>query len=139
MEATARAFSQTEGRAGLTLGVLPSSHSCDMPDNRKSYQPPKGYPNPYIDLAIRTHLHLSASEGMEISSRNHIIILTADIVIALPGGAGTRSEIQLTIEYGKPLIIFDPKGKWKEFEVSPATHVKDIDGVILEMQKRIKY
>ena len=136
MEATAKAFSETEIRTGLTLGVLPSRYICDTPQNRKTFQSPIGYPNQYVDLPIRTHLHLSGLQGMENFSRNHIIILTADIVIALPGGAGTRSEIQLAIEYDKPLIIFNPKGEWDEFKTSPAIFVRDISRAITEILRQ---
>jgi predicted Rossmann-fold nucleotide-binding protein len=39
-------------------------------------------------------------------SRNHINVLSADAVVALPGGAGTRSEIDLAKRYGIPLIAY---------------------------------
>ena len=134
--AVAKAFSETKVRDGVILGVIPPRHICDTPQNRKIFQSPIGYPNQYIDIPIRTHLHLSGSKGLEVSSRNHIIILTADIVIALPGGTGTRSEIQLAIEYNKPLIILNPKGEWDEFKTSHAIFVLDISGAITEILRQ---
>lgn len=61
--------------------------------------PPAGYPNPYTEIVIRTQCPLSMHPmtGTELSSRNHINILSSDIVIALPGSSGTWSEIQLAI------------------------------------------
>jgi predicted Rossmann-fold nucleotide-binding protein len=38
-------------------------------------------------------------------------VLTGDIVIALPGGAGTRSEIALAERYGRPLFRLDPRAE----------------------------
>lgn len=42
-----------------------------------------------------THLPLSGPFGTEDRSRNHISILSSDVVVALPGGDGTSSELQL--------------------------------------------
>jgi len=33
-------------------------------------------------------------------------VLTADILIALPGGAGTLSEINLRLQYGKSVVLY---------------------------------
>lgn len=99
MTATSRAFAETPGRAGLCIGVLPGAE-----DGKGS---PVGYPNPWVEVAIRTHLPLSGAAGTGPDSRNHINILSADAVVALPGSAGTRSEIELAIRYGRPLALFD--------------------------------
>ena len=39
-------------------------------------------------------------------SRNHINVLSADAILALPGGSGTASEVELAVRYGKPVIAF---------------------------------
>jgi predicted Rossmann-fold nucleotide-binding protein len=39
-------------------------------------------------------------------SRNHINVLSADVLIALPGGEGTASELALARRYGRPAIAF---------------------------------
>merc|ERR1711924_582440 len=44
--------------------------------------------------------------GHTILSRNHICVLSADVVVALPGGAGTASEIQLAKQYGISVCLF---------------------------------
>jgi predicted Rossmann-fold nucleotide-binding protein len=49
-------------------------------------------------------------------SRNHLIVLSAHAVVALPGGEGTRSEIELALEYHTPLLLFAPKGEWAAYE-----------------------
>ncbi len=101
MAETAHAFTEVTNRKGKVIGVLPSQTSCDSAEERAAYRPPPGYPNSYTEIIIRTHLPDSGSQGKKISSRNHIIVLSADIVIALPGGPGTRSEIELALEYKK--------------------------------------
>src|SRR6516164_8475539 len=62
------------------------------------------------EIVIRTHLPYSGEEGRDTLSRNHINALTADLVVILPGGAGTLSELQLASEYGKDIMIFVGKG-----------------------------
>ena len=96
MASVARAFAETPGRLGQVIGVLPATDT-------HPYAPPAGYPNPWIDIAIRTHLPLRGA-GDDARSRNHINVLSADAVIALAGGAGTLSEVRLALAYARPLI-----------------------------------
>ncbi|MCE5203583.1 MAG: TIGR00725 family protein [Coriobacteriales bacterium] len=72
---------------GLVLGVLPDATA----DGASSY----------IDIAIRT--------GMG-DARNVVNVLSSDVVIALPGGSGTLSEVALALKSGKPVIVvgWDP-------------------------------
>lgn len=99
MTAASRAFVRTPDRAGLCIGVLPGRE-----DDGGA---PEGYPNPWVEVTIRTHLPLSGEAGTEPDSRNHINVLSADAVIALPGSAGTRSEIELALRYERPLALLD--------------------------------
>jgi predicted Rossmann-fold nucleotide-binding protein len=41
-------------------------------------------------------------------SRNHINVLSCAAIVALPGEAGTASEIALAIRYDKPVIAYSP-------------------------------
>lgn len=68
---------------GITVGILP----VDNPD----------WASQYIDIPIATGM------GM---ARNVINILSSDLIIALPGSAGTISEIALALKYGKEVILF---------------------------------
>lgn len=99
MAAVSEAFSETPGRQGLVIGVLP----CDGDDPVRAKA---GYPNRWVELAVRTHLPLSGTRGTEQDSRNHINVLTADVIVALPGGPGTASELALAVRYGRPAIAF---------------------------------
>jgi hypothetical protein len=55
-------------------------------------------------------LPYSGNRGSDPLSRNDINALTADLVVILPGGSGTFSELQLAWEYGKDIMIFVGKG-----------------------------
>jgi uncharacterized protein (TIGR00725 family) len=98
MAEVTRAFVATPSRAGLALAVLPGDAA--------SGEPPSGYPNPWVELAIRTHLPARGQHGADPDSRNHLNVLTADALIALAGGPGTRSELELAVRYGKPVCAF---------------------------------
>jgi uncharacterized protein (TIGR00725 family) len=102
MLAVSRAFAETTGRKGLIIGVLP----CREDD--PSCQPRTGYPNPYVEVAIKTHLPLSGPRGVEALSRNHVNVLSSDAIVALPGGLGTSSETRLALRYNRPIIAFLP-------------------------------
>jgi uncharacterized protein (TIGR00725 family) len=66
---------------GLTIGIIPGY------DNKEA--------NSYIDLVIPTGLGLA---------RNVLVVKTADVVVALPGSAGTLSEIAYCLQFGIPVI-----------------------------------
>lgn len=100
MAAVSRAFVAVENRRGMCLGILPAARAGSMPVCAA------GYPNPWVEIPIMTHLSARGDEGKSAQSRNHINILTSDVVIALPGGCGTASEIELAVHYKKPVIIF---------------------------------
>lgn len=100
MASVSRAFSATPNRAGLVVGVLPG----EVGD--AGYRAKPGYPNTWVELAIRTHLPLSGARGTEPLSRNHLNVLSSDVLVALPGGSGTASELRLARRYGRPAIAF---------------------------------
>jgi uncharacterized protein (TIGR00725 family) len=98
MASVSQAFVETPGRAGMCLGVLKGS----VEGGRYLAL---GGPNPFVELAVRTHLPDSGQRGTEPSSRNHINVLTADVVVVLPGGPGTQSELELALLYGRPAVV----------------------------------
>ena len=97
MTAVSRAFCSIAERRGLCIGVVPGDASGRAPD---------GYPNPFVELAIRTHLPLRGPGGGDALSRNHVNVLSSDVIVALPGGAGTRSEVGRALRYSRPLVAF---------------------------------
>jgi uncharacterized protein (TIGR00725 family) len=100
MLAVSRAFVQAPKKRGICIGILP----CFSETERS--RPKEGYPNPYVELPIFTHLPFSGSRGKDDLSRNHINVLSSDVIIALPGEAGTASEVSLALDYDKPAIAF---------------------------------
>lgn len=98
MTSVARAFRENARDEALVIGILPSLETGEA-------GVPEGYPNPWVDVPIRTHLGARGRLGATLGSRNHINVLTADAVIALPGGAGTRTEIELSLHYERPTIV----------------------------------
>lgn len=87
MEAASRGVKQT---GGITLGILPGNSPKEA--------------NPYIDIAIATGLGYS---------RNSLVVMNSDVIIAIDGQYGTLSEIAYGCIYGKKIIglgTWDIKG-----------------------------
>jgi uncharacterized protein (TIGR00725 family) len=99
MAAVSQAFHETAGRRGLVIGVIPSSSSDPA-------EPKRGYPNPWVEVPIFTHLPLTGERGTDPLSRNPINLLSSDVVIFLPGRSGTASEAQLAVGYQTPSIAY---------------------------------
>lgn len=115
MAATSRAFTRTHPRAGLALGILRGDLDGRLlPD----------YPNEHVEIPIATHL---AEGETEFGSRNHLNVLTADVVIALPGAVGTRAEIKLSLGYGKSIVVHEV---WRE-EFPGVPSFSDVSGAIV--------
>jgi uncharacterized protein (TIGR00725 family) len=99
MTAVSQAFAAIPHREGLVIGILPCREGHPS-------VPKNGYPNRWVDIAIPTHLPLSGEQGTDPMSRNHLNILASDVILALPGGPGTSSEITLAVRYQKPILAF---------------------------------
>lgn len=120
MEASARG---AKDGGGLTIGILPEKDSYKV--------------SRYIDIPIVT--------GMG-DARNYINVVSSDVVVALPGKAGTISEIALALKNSKKVILlnFDTQGlfdTYKEIGLlqiagSPEEVVRIIKKEILKIQTR---
>lgn len=113
MEAVSRAFHGVADRRGLVIGILPTAQApeAETGPGRAVVPPatlatPDGYPNPWVELEIRTHLYALGLRGTDIDSRNHVNVLSSDVVVALPGGPGTASEVALAVRYQRPVIVW---------------------------------
>ena len=100
MRAVTRAFVKVPGRLGLALAVIPT----DAGNSR--WTPLAGYPNPWVEVPIYTHLDRGGPVGDEPTSRNHLNVLTSTVVVLLPGGLGTISEARLALRYERPCVAF---------------------------------
>ena len=128
MEAVSRAFYARPGRKGIVLGIIPGQAA-----HGTCHSLP-GYPNPWVELPVFTHLPLRGGQGAEPLSRNHINILTSSVIVALPGRFGTASEVRLALQYKKPLIAYVcHRGQIPDLppQVPAADDLKKITGFIL--------
>jgi uncharacterized protein (TIGR00725 family) len=100
MTAVSRAFVEAQPATGISIGIVP----CAGLDDRA--EPKAGYPNAFVQLPILTHLPYSGPLGRHDLSRNHINVLSSAAIVALPGGDGTVSEVELAVRYGKPVVAF---------------------------------
>jgi uncharacterized protein (TIGR00725 family) len=90
--AEAAAGARSEG--GLTIGILPGTQLSDA--------------NPHIDVALATGLGYT---------RNSLVAMNADVLIAVDGEYGTLSEIAYARIYGKTVVGL---GTWEVKGVIPA-------------------
>ncbi len=104
MEAASRGAAQ-EG--GTIIGILPGSDKVEA--------------NPHITFPIPTGLGVA---------RNVLVVRTADVLIALPGGPGTLSEIALALNIGKPVVDL---GEWKIEETRTASTADEAVLLALEL------
>lgn len=88
MEAAGRG-AQAEG--GLTVGIVPSERFDEA--------------NDACDIVIPTGLGWA---------RNAVNVLSADLVVAIGGRAGTLSEIAYAWAYGKTVVAFTTAGGWSQ-------------------------
>jgi len=111
MEAVSRAFFETSPRRGIVIGIVPAEvHGLRELEERNAadidYRLPPGYPNDWVELTIYTHLPHSGADGTLHTSRNHVNVLSADAIVAMPGREGTESEIWLATQYGVPIVAY---------------------------------
>jgi len=105
MEAIARGF---KAGGGLTIGIIPGYNKNDA--------------NPFIDIVIPTGLGLA---------RNVLVVKSADVVVALPGEAGTLSEIAYCLQFDIPVISL------KSWDIPGIIKVETIDEAVREVKKRL--
>jgi predicted Rossmann-fold nucleotide-binding protein len=98
MEAAAEGFVAVRDRAGMSIGIIPREPDgpFDRPNRSVEGRP---YPNACVEIAIFTPLPARASDWQTTPVRNHINVLTPHAIIALPGGPGTRNELDMAAFY----------------------------------------
>lgn len=102
MTEVSKGFAQIQDRAGSVIGIIPGSIDNEV----GNYKALPGYPNQWVEIKIYTHLPYSGGRGLDCQSRNHINVLSSDVIIVLPGELGTVSEALLAIRYNKPIIAW---------------------------------
>lgn len=124
MTSVSRAFTAVKPRLGMSIGCLPTE-----PENGQYICRPN-YPNPYIEIPIITPLGINGLPGQpdDAITRNHVNILTATIVIALPGSVGTKNEVELAIKFNKPIVLFGPQEAFDGF-VASVTRLREMSQI----------
>ncbi|WGY73155.1 DNA-binding protein [Burkholderia cepacia] len=125
MLAVARAFAGVPGRAGRSIGILPT-----QADPVAGFVPLDGYPHPFVDIPILTPLPRREPDAdPQTINRNHVNVLSSDLIVALPGGHGTAQEIALAQRWRKPLVCFGPDGAFQTL-AADAMCTSSLDDVI---------
>ena len=106
MMAVCRGFKHGKG---VTIGILPGYSKKDA--------------NKYIDLAIPTGLGLA---------RNLLVVKTGDVVVALPGAAGTLSEIAYCLQFGIPVISLN------SWDIDGVIKVKTVDDAVKKVKELLR-
>ena len=106
MEAVCKGF---KAENGLTLGIITGYDKKDA--------------NRYIDLVIPTGLGLA---------RNVLVVKSADVIVALPGEAGTLSEIAYALQFSIPVISL------QSWDIPGVIKVNTVQEAIAEVKRLIK-
>jgi uncharacterized protein (TIGR00725 family) len=117
MAAAAEGFVANIGRAGFSIGIVPREPDGPF-DQPNSDIDGRLYPNPYVEIAIHTPLPPRVVDWRSAPARNHVNVLPADGIIALPGGVGTNNEIEMAAAYRGEMAR--PRGERRGVLVGPA-------------------
>jgi uncharacterized protein (TIGR00725 family) len=105
MRAVCKGFNSNKS---LTIGIIPSYDKNDA--------------NEFVDIVIPTGIGLA---------RNLLVVKTADVVVALPGEAGTLSEIAYCLQFKIPVISL------KSWDIPGVIKVDTIEQAIKQVKKRL--
>ena len=106
MEAVSSGF---KAAGGLTLGIIPG------------YE--KNTANKHVDIVLPTGLGLA---------RNVLVVKAADVVVALPGEAGTLSEIAYCLQFGIPVISL------KSWDIPGVIKVKTVEEAVKKVRQVLR-
>ena len=110
MTSASEAFCKVENRQGLCIGIVPTETNKEL-----GFVPKQNYPNPWVEICITTPLATFDGNEPNQISRNHICVLSSDVIVALPGSKGTQNEVNLAIRFQKNIILFGPEKAMRDF------------------------
>ncbi|MGQ3227101.1 MAG: DNA-binding protein, partial [Hydrogenophaga sp.] len=70
-------------------------------------------------------------------TRNHVNVLSSDVVVALPGAHGTRDEVRLCLAFHKPVIAFGPRAQFADMP-GELLVVQRLERVVAFIEDRLK-
>jgi uncharacterized protein (TIGR00725 family) len=94
---------------GLTIGIIPGYDKKDA--------------NEFVDVVIPTGMGLA---------RNVLVVKAVDVVVALPGEAGTLSEVAYCLQFKIPVISL---GSW---DIKGVIKVSSIEEAVKKVNKILK-
>ncbi len=94
---------------GLTIGIIPSYD--------------KNTANEFVDIVIPTGLGLA---------RNVLVVQSADVVVALPGEAGTLSEIAYSLQFRIPVVSLN------SWDIPGVIQVKTVDEAVDKVKELLE-
>jgi len=106
MEAACQGF---KAGNGVTIGILPGYDKKDA--------------NRYVDICLPTGLGLA---------RNVLVVKSADVVIALPGEAGTLSEIAYCLQFGIPVISL------RSWDIPGVIKAESVEEAVAKVKELVK-
>lgn len=106
MEAVCSGF---KASGGLTIGIIPSYD--------------KNTANEFVDIVIPTGLGLA---------RNVLVVQSADVVVALPGEAGTLSEIAYGLQFSIPVVSLN------SWDIPGVIQVKTVDEAVDKVKELLE-
>lgn len=113
MDASARG---ARDQGGITVGILPDNSI----------------------RRVSEHIQIPIVTGMG-DARNNINVLTSNIVVACPGGAGTISEIALALKNRKQVILFnfDTGAVFEDYRRKGLLFEAETPEAVIELIKRL--
>lgn len=135
MAAAAEGFVAIADRQGLSIGMVPRDPTgpIDAPNRTADGRP---YPNPFVEIAVFTALPPRAADWRTVPSRNHVNVLTAHALVALPGAVGTNNELEMAAELGpasgparedRRMILIGPRAEFPATACAAFFHAASVE------------
>jgi predicted Rossmann-fold nucleotide-binding protein len=83
---------------GLSIGIVPREPDGRLDEVNHDLEG-RPYPNPFVEIPILTPLPPRVADWRTMPARNHVNVFTSHGIIALPGGPGTRNELDMAASY----------------------------------------
>lgn len=132
MYSVSKGFTSVTQREGLSIGCIPMRSDTTGQYRTTS----KSYPNPYIEVPLYTPLDVYKPSEPDAITRNYVNILTSNLVIALPGGKGTKQEVELAQRFNKATLLYGPEEGF-EFDMTALKRTEDLSEVERWVRKSI--
>ncbi|MCI0573845.1 MAG: molybdenum cofactor carrier protein [Myxococcaceae bacterium] len=107
--AVAEAYVQEKERVGLSLAVCPGTVDA------RGHPSSPGCPNPFVELAIHTHLPAVSGRTGEPEGCVLVLVLSAQALVVLPGEEEAVVAAEHAERLGRPTLLFGPVKAFSRF------------------------